>query len=249
MDLADPDLERLSVADNQDRDSRLESVAAELSSLGVNIQRFPGQYRLYIDDGKTTHIAVTDDLVEILAIGQSMAERHAAMHELQAAHTFLESRKDSPPTGISRRAILRSVDSVVARRRPSYPLLCLRPAAIGDATRHFVRAFPGNVLYAVKCNPEPRVLRAVWAGGVRHFDCASLAEVALVRAMLPEAKTHFMHPVKARSEIRGAFHVHGVSDLALDSMDELAKILRFFADGAAKKWPLRGSLKGTAAFL
>jgi hypothetical protein len=24
---------------------------------------------------------------------------------------------------------------------------------------------------------------------------------------------------------------------------------RFFADGAAKKWPLRGSLKGTAAFL
>ena len=27
------------------------------------------------------------------------------------------------------------------------------------------------------------------------------------------------------------------------------KILRFFADGAAKKWPPRGSLKGTAAFL
>jgi len=26
-------------------------------------------------------------------------------------------------------------------------------------------------------------------------------------------------------------------------------VLRFFADGAAKKWPLRGSLKGTAAFL
>jgi len=27
------------------------------------------------------------------------------------------------------------------------------------------------------------------------------------------------------------------------------KVLRFFADGAAKKWPPRGSLKGTAAFL
>ena len=27
------------------------------------------------------------------------------------------------------------------------------------------------------------------------------------------------------------------------------KGLRFFADGAAKKWPLRGSLKRTAAFL
>jgi hypothetical protein len=29
----------------------------------------------------------------------------------------------------------------------------------------------------------------------------------------------------------------------------LNKVLRFFADGAAKKWPPRGSLKGTAAFL
>jgi ornithine decarboxylase len=136
-----------------------------------------------------------------------MAERHAEMHELQAAHTFLASSRIRTPTEISRRAILRSVDSVVARRRLSYPLLCLRPAAIGDATRHFVRAFPGNILYAVKCNPEPRMLRAVWAGGVRHFDYASLAKVALVRAMLPEAEIHFMHPVKARSEIRAAFHV------------------------------------------
>ena len=31
--------------------------------------------------------------------------------------------------------------------------------------------------------------------------------------------------------------------------DIVSKGLRFFADGAAKKWPLRGSLKGTAAFL
>ena len=34
-----------------------------------------------------------------------------------------------------------------------------------------------------------------------------------------------------------------------NSRDLSPKTLRFFADGAAKKWPLRGSLKGTAAFL
>jgi ornithine decarboxylase len=70
------------------------------------------------------------------------------------------------------------------------------------------------------------VLRALWAGGVRHFDCASFAEVVLVRATLPEGKTHFMHPVKARAEIRGALHVHGVADFAFDSADELTKILQ-----------------------
>jgi diaminopimelate decarboxylase len=78
------------------------------------------------------------------------------------------------------RANLPLVDSVVAAMRPTDPLLCLRPAAIAGAARRFVDRFPGDVLYAVKCNPEPRVLRALWAGGVRQFDCASLAEVGLV---------------------------------------------------------------------
>jgi ornithine decarboxylase len=35
-----------------------------------------------------------------------------------------------------------------------------------------------------------------------------------------------MHPVKARPAIREAFHRFGVTDFALDSGDELAKILR-----------------------
>jgi ornithine decarboxylase len=124
------------------------------------------------------------------------------------------------------RAVLPSIDAVVARTRPSDPLLCLRPAAITGAARRFTALFPGDVLYAVKCNPEPRVLRALWAGGVRHFDCASLAEVALVRKLLPAAEVHFMHPVKARPAIRDAFDVYGVTDFAFDSADELAKILQ-----------------------
>ena len=124
------------------------------------------------------------------------------------------------------RAILPMVNTVIAAARPTDPLLCLRPAAITAAARRFVECFPGDVLYAVKCNPEPRVLRALWAGGVRHFDCASLAEVKLVRKLLPAAGIHFMHPVKTRPGIREAFRRHGVTDFAFDSADELAKILQ-----------------------
>src|SRR3982750_2428639 len=125
-----------------------------------------------------------------------------------------------------RGGVLPSVASVVARGRPGEPVLCLRPAAIAAASRAFVQAFPGNVLYAVKCNPEPRVLRAVWSGGVRHFDCASLPEIALVRRLLPRAEVHFMHPVKSRPAIHAAFRGYGVTDFALDSKDELEKILQ-----------------------
>ncbi len=125
-----------------------------------------------------------------------------------------------------RRAVFPSIDAVVARMRPTDPLLCVRPRVIADAARRFVDLFPGDVLYAVKCNPEPRVLRALWAGSIRHFDCASLAEVELVRKLLPGAEIHFMHPVKSRPAIRDAFDAHGVTDFAFDSADELAKILQ-----------------------
>ncbi|MDN3568368.1 type III PLP-dependent enzyme [Paeniroseomonas aquatica] len=121
-------------------------------------------------------------------------------------------------------AVLPSVDALVAVERPEEPMHCLRPATIAAAAAGFVAGFPGETLYAVKCNPEPAVLRAVWEGGVQHFDCASAAEVALVRAMFPEAGIHFMHPVKARGAIRAAWGEHGVRDFVLDSAEELAKI-------------------------
>lgn len=119
----------------------------------------------------------------------------------------------------------RTVDGVVAALRPEEPLHCLRPAQVAATARAFLAAFPGTTMYAVKCNPEPGMLRALWAGGVRHFDCASAAEVRLVRSMFPDAAIHFMHPVKARSAIREAYAQHGVRDFVVDSAAELAKVL------------------------
>ena len=122
-------------------------------------------------------------------------------------------------------ATLPRVDEVVVSERPSEPMHCLRPDIITEATQRFVTGFPGEVLYAVKCNPEPAVLRAVRRGGVKRFDCASPAEITLVRQMFPAAEIHYMHPVKGRAAIRQAFRLHGVRDFALDSADELRKIL------------------------
>ncbi len=118
-----------------------------------------------------------------------------------------------------------TVDEVVAADRPEEPLHCFRPDVVVATAQDFVAGFPGEVLYAVKCNPDPAVLRALWDGGVRHFDCASMPEVRLIRTMFPDAAIHFMHPVKARGAIREAWIQHGVRDFVLDSAAELAKIL------------------------
>ena len=126
---------------------------------------------------------------------------------------------------------LPTVDEAVLAAQPAEPMHCLRPAVITETAARFVQSFRGDVLYAVKCNPEPAVLRAMWAGGVRHFDCASAGEVSLVRQMFPEAQIHFMHPVKSRPAIREAYARHDVRDFVLDSAAELAKILEE-TDGA-----------------
>jgi ornithine decarboxylase len=117
------------------------------------------------------------------------------------------------------------VDDLVAALRPTEPMHCLRPATLRRNAGLFLAAFPGETMYAVKCNPEPAVLRALWDGGVRHFDCASIAEVSLVRRMFPDAAIHFMHPIKSRPAITAAFAGHGVRDFVFDCAGELRKIL------------------------
>ena len=146
----------------------------------------------------------------------SLIENHAAVGAL---HRHISLRSDSHSK------VLPCVDDAVRRLRPEEPLYCVRPAVIRATAGIFNAAFQGTVLYAVKCNPEPAVLRALWDGGVRHFDCASISEVQLVRRLFPGAEIHFMHPVKSRSSIREAWLRHGVRDFVLDSKGELAKIM------------------------
>lgn len=141
-----------------------------------------------------------------------------------------------------------SIARIVAELRPEEPLHCLRPATLLAAARGFVGAFPGETLYAVKCNPDPRVLSLLWQGGVRAFDCASPAEVTLVRQLLPDAAIHYMHPVKARGAIAEAWTRHGVRDFAFDSAAEIDKILEATAGGGDLGLILRLALpKGGAA--
>ena len=116
--------------------------------------------------------------------------------------------------------------SVVRALAPDEPVILNRPHAAARAARFFVEKFPGKSLYAVKANPSPDLLQILWDNGVTHYDVASIAEVRLVRATLPDAVLCFMHPVKAPSAIREAYHTHGVKTFSLDSAEELEKIVQ-----------------------
>ena len=118
-----------------------------------------------------------------------------------------------------------SAAALLAHRSPVDPVVGLRPHLIQARARRILAAFPGDVLYAVKCNDAPEVLQALWAGGVRQFDTASIGEVRAVKALLPQARCHFMHPVKSVGAVAEAYHEHGVRRFVFDHPDELAKIV------------------------
>ncbi len=100
-----------------------------------------------------------------------------------------------------------------------------RPHAAARAAQFFAQRFPGTTMYAVKANPSPELITLLAANGITHFDVASIAEVRLVRGLLPDATLCFMHPVKTPRAIAEAYHQHGVRTFSLDTLEELEKIV------------------------
>jgi len=117
------------------------------------------------------------------------------------------------------------VRAVAQALRPSYPVYCLRPDLLAETARRFISVFPGTVLYAVKCNPHPLVLDVLYKAGIRHFDTASLPEIAQICETYPEAHAYFMHPVKGRAVITSAYSVYGIRHFVVDHESELAKVV------------------------
>jgi len=101
----------------------------------------------------------------------------------------------------------------------------VRPAAAALAARWFRDNFQGTVFYAVKANSSPWAVQTLFENGICAFDVASIPEIELVAEHAPGARMAFMHPVKSRRAISAAYFDHGVRTFALDSHDELAKIL------------------------
>ena len=114
---------------------------------------------------------------------------------------------------------------LVRERSPERPVALVRQGAIDLAARWFRKTFSGEVLYAVKANPSPWVIHALADAGIGAFDVASIPEIELVAEHAPGARMAFMHPVKSRDAIARAYFDHGVRTFALDTPEELAKIL------------------------
>ena len=71
----------------------------------------------------------------------------------------------------------KSVEDLVNQLRPDKPVYCIRKKSILSASKFFQKNFPGKILYAVKTNPHPEVIKTLLKSGINQFDVASVEEI------------------------------------------------------------------------
>ncbi|MDA7795857.1 type III PLP-dependent enzyme [Candidatus Pelagibacter sp.] len=119
----------------------------------------------------------------------------------------------------------KTVDELINQLKPEKPIYCIRKKSIQSASTCFRNKFPGKVLYAVKTNSHPEVLKTILESGIENFDVASIQEIKNIRAISPDAKCSYMHTVKSRENIKEAYFNYNIKAFSLDTKDELIKII------------------------
>ncbi len=119
----------------------------------------------------------------------------------------------------------KSVEELINQLKPDKPVYCIRKNSILSASKFFQKNFPGKILFAVKTNPHPEVIKTLIKSGINQFDVASIEEVKAVRKFSQTAKCSYMHTVKSRESISEAYFKYGIKTFALDTKDELIKII------------------------
>ena len=119
----------------------------------------------------------------------------------------------------------KSVEELVKQLRPDKPVYCIRKNSILSASKFFQKKFPGKILYAVKTNPHSEIIKTLIKSGIDQFDVASIEEIKAVKKFNKSAKCSYMHTVKSKESISEAYFKYGIRTFALDTKDELIKII------------------------
>jgi ornithine decarboxylase len=136
-----------------------------------------------------------------------------------------------------------------ARQKYTRPFLILDTAIVRDKVRRFRAAMPRvRPHYAVKANPDRRVLKVLAQEGA-GFEIASTQELdLLLEPWRPAAKCSISNPIKSRESIAYAA-AKGVEWFVVDSVDELRRVtrpgrrqayLRIATPNIGADWPLSG---------
>ena len=120
----------------------------------------------------------------------------------------------------------KSVENLINQLKPEKPVYCIRKHSVTRASKFFQKNFPGDVLYAVKTNPHPIIIKTLIDSGIDQFDVASIEEIEQIRNFSTTVKCSYMHTVKSPENIKEAYFKYGIKTFSLDTKEELIKIIK-----------------------
>ena len=98
------------------------------------------------------------------------------------------------------------------------------PSRIHTQIQRWSRLLPRVApYYAVKCNPEPFLLKTVAESGL-GFDCASLREVSEVMSLPMTTDIIYAHPMKSVRDIEYVSNSTEINMTVVDSVEECVKL-------------------------
>ena len=171
-----------------------------------------------------------------------MSKRTAILHKAEQAEVLFDTH---PEISLDFEHVRNALKSGYQR-----PFLLLDSNIVRQKARRFKAAMPRvHPHYAVKANPDERVLKTLIEEGV-SFEIASIAELdLLMRLGVPAAEIFYSNPMKSRAYLEYAA-AKGVEWYVLDSVEELRKIvsvkpdakmyLRIDTPNIGSDWPLAG---------
>lgn len=145
-------------------------------------------------------------------------------------------------------SILDSAHAFISTSPYKKPLLLIRSDQIRANAQRFMAAMPGvHPHFAVKSNPDKRVLKTLYDEGV-SFEIASLAELQLLLDLgVSGHEIFYSNPIKSETYLRESAE-YGVQWYAVDSIAEVQKIhhiqpyaslyLRIKISNMGSVWPL-----------
>ena len=137
-----------------------------------------------------------------------------------------------------------------ARERYDRPFLIIDTSVVRRKLRRFVAAMPRvRPHYAMKANPDPRVLAALADEGA-GFEIASIAELEMLLPLgVNPGEVLYSNPIKPRTHLQRAA-ARGVRWYVADGREEIRKIMRLAPDAqislrietpnTGSDWPLSG---------
>lgn len=171
-----------------------------------------------------------------------MSKRSAILQKTEPAEVLFDTH---PEISLNFEHVRNALKSGYQR-----PFLLLDSNIVRQKARRFKSAMPRvHPHYAVKANPDERVLRTLIEEGV-GFEIASIAELDLLMKLgVSAAEIFYSNPMKSRAYLEYAA-AKGVEWYVLDSVEELRKIvsvkpdakmyLRIDTPNIGSDWPLAG---------